>query len=72
MLLSGAAGLTYSSLALLGTVLLLPASLQLNGWKLDVKYGALLMLCYVAFISVAVLLELNVFGSLRPPTCAST
>ena len=62
-------GLAYSSIALLSTVLLLPASLQLNGWRLDVKYGAAMMLCYVMFITVAVLLELNVFGHLSSPTC---
>ncbi|KAE8738162.1 hypothetical protein FOCC_FOCC016360 [Frankliniella occidentalis] len=65
-------GLTYSTLSLLSTVVFLVVATHLNGWKLDKKYGVILMLWYLAFISFASLYELNVFGDLNPPECPST
>lgn len=65
-------GLTYSTLSLLSTVVFLVVATHLNGWKLDKKYGVILMLWYLAFISFASLYELNVFGDMNPPECAST
>ncbi|XP_075232313.1 putative sodium/potassium/calcium exchanger CG1090 [Lycorma delicatula] len=64
-------GLTYSTLSLLSTVIFLVVATHLNGWKLDKKYGAILMLWYLLFIAFASLYELNVFGYMNPPECPS-
>jgi K+-dependent Na+/Ca+ exchanger-like protein len=64
-------GLTYSTLSLLSTVLFLVLATHLNGWKLDKKYGIILMVWYLIFITFASLYELNVFGNLNPPECPS-
>ncbi|KAJ4450727.1 hypothetical protein ANN_02157, partial [Periplaneta americana] len=64
-------GLTYSTLSLLSTVLFLVVATHLNGWKLDKKYGIILMVWYLLFITFASLYELNVFGNLNPPECPS-
>jgi Ca2+/Na+ antiporter len=66
------AGLTYSSITLLTTVIFLLVSIHINGWKLDKKYGVLLMIVYVFFNILAVMYELNIFGYYHPPTCTTT
>ncbi|KAK7582517.1 hypothetical protein V9T40_013962 [Parthenolecanium corni] len=62
-------GLTYSTLSLLSTVVILIFATHWNGWKLDKKFGAVLMVGYFIFIIVASLYELNVFGIMNPPVC---
>lgn len=64
-------GLTYSTLSLLSTVVFLIVATHLNGWKLDKKYGIILMIWYLVFITFASMYELNVFGPLNPPECPS-
>lgn len=64
-------GLTYSTLSLLSTVVFLLASVHLNGWKLDRRLGAILMVWYFLFIALASMYELNVFGNFNPPQCPS-
>lgn len=64
-------GLTYSTLSLLSTVLFLLVTTYLNNWKLDKKHGIIMMIWYVAFMIMASLYELNVFGYFNPPTCPS-
>ncbi|XP_039291089.1 probable sodium/potassium/calcium exchanger CG1090 isoform X1 [Nilaparvata lugens] len=64
-------GLTYSTLSLLSTVIFLVMATHMNGWKLDKKYGTILMLWYLFFIGFASLYELNVFGYMNPPECVS-
>ncbi|KAL0276773.1 UNVERIFIED_CONTAM: hypothetical protein PYX00_004272 [Menopon gallinae] len=64
-------GLTYSTLSLLSTVIFLLVATHLNGWKLDKKYGVILMVWYLLFITFASLYELNVFGDMNPPECPS-
>ncbi|GJQ80372.1 hypothetical protein Trydic_g12235 [Trypoxylus dichotomus] len=64
-------GLTYSTLSLLSTVVFLVGATHLNGWKLDRKYGIILMIWYLIFITFASMYELNVFGQLNPPECPS-
>ncbi|CAG5076464.1 Similar to CG1090: Probable sodium/potassium/calcium exchanger CG1090 (Drosophila melanogaster) [Cotesia congregata] len=44
---------------------------HLNGWKLDRRYGVILMVWYLIFIVFASLYELNVFGQMNPPVCPS-
>ncbi|CAG2177523.1 unnamed protein product [Oppiella nova] len=62
-------GLEYSTISLLTTVVFFLVITHLNGWKLTPKYGLILMVWYLAFISLASLYELNVFGYLNPPVC---
>nr|XP_018907021.1 PREDICTED: probable sodium/potassium/calcium exchanger CG1090 isoform X3 [Bemisia tabaci]XP_018907022.1 PREDICTED: probable sodium/potassium/calcium exchanger CG1090 isoform X3 [Bemisia tabaci] len=64
-------GLTYSTLSLFSTVVFLILATHYNGWKLDKKFGIILMVWYAVFISFASLYELNVFGVMNPPQCLS-
>ncbi|EFN65479.1 Sodium/potassium/calcium exchanger 4 [Camponotus floridanus] len=64
-------GLTYSTVSLLSTVVFLVLATHLNGWKLDRRYGMVLMIWYLIFIVFASLYELNVFGEMNPPVCPS-
>ena len=64
-------GLTYSTVSLLSTVVFLLMSVHLNGWKLDRRLGAILMVWYFLFIALASMYELNVFGNFNPPQCPS-
>ncbi|KAJ8868723.1 hypothetical protein PR048_030262 [Dryococelus australis] len=59
-------GLTYSTLSLLSTIVFLVVTTHLNGWKLDKKYGFILLGWYLLFITFASLYELNIFGNLNP------
>ena len=43
---------------------------HINGWKMDKRYGVVLMVWYFVFIVFASLYELNVFGDFNPPECA--
>lgn len=65
------AGLTFSSITLLLTVLFLLVATRLNSWKLDVKYGIVLMIVYVLFNILTSLYELNIFGTFNAKACAS-
>ncbi|VVC31961.1 Sodium/calcium exchanger membrane region,Sodium/potassium/calcium exchanger [Cinara cedri] len=60
-------GLTYCTLTLLSTVVFLLVATHMNGWKLDRKFGAVLMLWYLIFIAIASLYEMN--GTMNPPSC---
>ncbi|KAF9408299.1 hypothetical protein HW555_011968 [Spodoptera exigua] len=64
-------GLIYSTLSLFSTVIFLVVATHANGWKLDRKYGAVLMVWYILFITLASLYELNVFGYYTHPDCVS-
>ncbi|XP_013185026.1 probable sodium/potassium/calcium exchanger CG1090 [Amyelois transitella] len=64
-------GLIYSTLSLFSTVVFLVVATHANGWKLDRKYGAVLMVWYILFITFASLYELNVFGEFNKPDCIS-
>ncbi|XP_026322939.1 probable sodium/potassium/calcium exchanger CG1090 isoform X2 [Hyposmocoma kahamanoa] len=65
-------GLIYSTLSLFSTVIFLVVATHANGWKLDRKYGAVLMVWYLLFITFASLYELNIFGDFHPPDCGSS
>ncbi|CAH0721028.1 unnamed protein product, partial [Brenthis ino] len=64
-------GLVYSTLSLFSTVIFLVVATHANGWKLDRKFGAVLMVWYLLFITLASLYELNIFGNFHPPDCES-
>ncbi|PZC79982.1 hypothetical protein B5X24_HaOG215572 [Helicoverpa armigera] len=65
-------GLIYSTLSLFSTVIFLVVATHANGWKLDRKYGAVLMIWYILFITLASFYELNVFGYYTHPDCVSS
>lgn len=65
-------GLTYSTVSLFSTVVFLIVATHMNGWKLDKKYGVVLMFWYLIFMVFASLYELNVFGYFNPPECESS
>ncbi|XP_063629587.1 probable sodium/potassium/calcium exchanger CG1090 [Cydia splendana] len=64
-------GLVYSTFSLFSTVIFLIVATHANGWKLDRKYGIVLMIWYLLFITFASLYELNIFGNFNPPDCDS-
>ncbi|KAL1494263.1 hypothetical protein ABEB36_009887 [Hypothenemus hampei] len=64
-------GLTYSTFSLLSTVAFLVVAVHYNGWKLDRKFGVVLMIWYLLFITFASLYELNVFGYMNPRECST-
>lgn len=62
-------GLTYSTLTLFGTVLVLILAIFLNKWKLNKKLGIILLIIYLLFVVLASLYELNILGSNHLPMC---
>ena len=64
-------GLVYSTFSLFSTVIFLIVASHVNGWKMDKKYGIVLISWYFVFILFASLYELNVFGDFNPPECDS-
>lgn len=64
-------GLVYSTFSLLSTVVFLIVASHYNGWKLDRKFGVILLIWYFIFMIFASLYELNVFGAANLPTCDS-
>ncbi|GLV48648.1 zydeco [Carabus blaptoides fortunei] len=62
-------GLTYSALSLFSTLIMLYTSFACNRFKLDWKVGLTCLLMYIAFLTFASLIELNVFFPVNLPTC---
>lgn len=63
------AAMTYTSVTLLSTVLILFLIFVLTHWTLNYKVGFACVFMYVIFIVLACMYELNVFGEFNPPTC---
>lgn len=63
------AGLEYSAISLLSTLLMLYVAFSLNKFKLDRKVGNACLLMYAVFLILASLIELNVFFRVNKPTC---
>lgn len=66
------AGLEYSAISLLSTLLMLYVAFSLNKFKLDRKVGHACLLMYAVFLILASLIELNVFFRVNLPTCGRT
>ena len=62
-------GLKYSVVLLFISVAVTITAIGFNKWKLNRKLGVVFLLTYVAYIIVACMIELNVFGDINPPTC---
>ncbi|XP_015594926.1 probable sodium/potassium/calcium exchanger CG1090 isoform X2 [Cephus cinctus] len=60
-------GLIYSTISLLSTVIFLLLATHFNGWKLDRRYGVILMIWYLVFIAFAIFYEMYVFGKMNTP-----
>ncbi|KAF5296276.1 hypothetical protein FQR65_LT10271 [Abscondita terminalis] len=63
------AGIEYSAISLLSTLLMLYIAFSLNKFKLDKRVGRACLLMYAAFLILASLIELNVFFRVNLPTC---
>lgn len=64
--------ITYSFLALVVTVILLYIVVAASGFRLNKKVGVGCLIMYAAFITLATLLELNVFFFVNWPMCDPT
>ncbi|XP_035788502.1 sodium/potassium/calcium exchanger 4-like isoform X3 [Anopheles albimanus] len=63
------AGLEYSAISLLSTLLMLYIAFSLNKFKLDRRVGNACLIMYAVFLILASLIELNVFFRVNLPTC---
>ncbi|XP_052871856.1 sodium/potassium/calcium exchanger 3 [Anopheles cruzii] len=63
------AGLEYSAISLLSTLLMLYIAFWLNKFKLDRRVGNACLIMYAVFLILASLIELNVFFRVNLPTC---
>uniref|UniRef100_L7LW67 Putative k+-dependent ca2+/na+ exchanger nckx1 n=1 Tax=Rhipicephalus pulchellus TaxID=72859 RepID=L7LW67_RHIPC len=61
--------LTYTTLTLLGTTVLMLVTLCTARWRLNWRVGLVCLGLYVAFLTLACCYELNYFGPFNPPTC---
>ncbi|XP_067005325.1 sodium/potassium/calcium exchanger 4 isoform X3 [Anabrus simplex] len=62
-------GMVYSAMSLLSTLVLLYATFALTGFRMNRTVGIVTLLIYIAFLSFASLVELNLFGVVNIPTC---
>uniref|UniRef100_A0A131YKA2 K+ dependent ca2+/na+ exchanger nckx1 n=1 Tax=Rhipicephalus appendiculatus TaxID=34631 RepID=A0A131YKA2_RHIAP len=61
--------LTYTTLTLLGTTVLMLVTLCAARWRLNWRVGLVCLGLYVVFLTLACCYELNYFGPFNPPTC---
>jgi len=62
-------GLEYSALLLIASLFALYFVLAANGFLLDRKVGIICLLMYIVFVTLACLLEMNVFFEVNLPPC---
>ncbi|KAK9869625.1 hypothetical protein WA026_003372 [Henosepilachna vigintioctopunctata] len=62
-------GITYSAISLLSTLILFYGGLYLNKFRLDWKIGLGCLLLYLGFLTLASLIEMNIFFPVNLPTC---
>ncbi|XP_078347216.1 sodium/potassium/calcium exchanger 3-like [Oculina patagonica] len=67
VVLSGS--IIYTSISLFGTVFVTILLVMINKWYLNKCTGMAFLVLYLAFITVATLFELNLFGDYNLPTC---
>lgn len=63
------AGIEYSAISLLSTLLMLYTAFALNKFQLDKRVGRVCLLMYAVFLILASLIELNAFFRVNLPTC---
>ncbi|XP_023330906.1 probable sodium/potassium/calcium exchanger CG1090 [Eurytemora carolleeae] len=64
-------GILYSTLTLFSTVIFLIVASHINSWRLDRKYGIILLIWYFIVMIFASLYETNVLGHFNPDECDS-
>ena len=65
-------GLVYSTVSLFSTVVFLILAAHYNKWRLDKKFGVILLIWYFIFMVFAAMYELNFFGQFNLPECESS
>ncbi|XP_066138586.1 sodium/potassium/calcium exchanger 3 isoform X2 [Euwallacea fornicatus] len=63
------AGIEYSAISLLSSLLMLYVVFALNKFRLDKRVGVICLLMYAVFLILASLIELNAFFRVNLPTC---
>ncbi|CAG9771427.1 unnamed protein product [Ceutorhynchus assimilis] len=63
------AGIEYSAISLLSSLLMLYIAFALNKFRLDKRVGMICLLMYGVFLTLASLIELNAFFRVNLPTC---
>ncbi|XP_048418728.1 sodium/potassium/calcium exchanger 5 isoform X2 [Stegostoma tigrinum] len=62
-------GMTYTTASLLLSIIFMFVAIKVNGWKLDKKLGATCLLVYVVFLTISILNELGILGSVPVRIC---
>lgn len=64
-------GLTYTAVALIGSIAFLFLAVHLNGWKLNKKLGAVCLVMYLGFAVLSILYELGIIGNNPITVCGN-
>ena len=64
-------GIIYSTMSLFLTVAFLLWVSHANNWKMDKKYGAVLLVWYFIVMAIASLYETNILGNFNVEECES-
>ncbi len=62
-------GLLYSVVFLFATVALTVITIHCHKWRLTKRLGVMLFCFYAVFLTLSILVELNIFGYVNPPVC---
>lgn len=65
-------GILYSTFTLFSTVVFLIGASHVNGWRMDKKFGMILLVWYFVVMVFASLYETNIFGNFNPVECESS
>ncbi|KAM3861623.1 sodium/potassium/calcium exchanger 4 [Diretmus argenteus] len=65
-------GLLYSVVLLLGSVAVTVVGIHVNGWKLDMKLGIIVLILYGVFLCFSIMIEYNIFTFVNLPMCLET
>ncbi|XP_056428261.1 sodium/potassium/calcium exchanger 5 isoform X3 [Hyla sarda] len=62
-------GLTYTTISLLFSIVFIFVAVHINGWKLDKKLGVICLIMYLIFVTLSILYELGIIGSMPVRFC---
>lgn len=62
-------GMVFSVILLFLTVIITICTVHFGGWKLNKRLGIICITCYFVFLTIASMIEFNVFGYVNPPMC---
>jgi len=66
------AGIAFTSISLLATVVFLIVALAVCKWRLTKPLGIVFLIVYLGFMTFSCLYEVNIFGIVNPPACERT